>query len=182
MIHPKTLRSDRAYTGSVVDLRVDVVQYPNGHTTTREVVEHPGGAVVVPVLDDGRILLIQQYRHPASAALFELPAGRLESSEPPDVCAARELQEETGYTTAKLTPLASMYTSPGICDEILHIYLAQHCTAAPDGQDLDAGESLLTVHPTSVAEIFTMIDTGKIWDGKTLTGLFLAFRKMEISE
>ena len=121
-------------------------------------------------------MLIRQYRHPAAGFVYELPAGKLEKGESPEVCARRELEEETGYTTSSLTRLGSLYTSPGFCDEVLHIYLAEHCTPLPAGQTLDAGESLLTLFPATLHEVFAMIDRGEIQDGKTLSGIFLAFR------
>ncbi len=160
---------------------MDEVRYPDGHTAVREVVEHPGGAVVVPVLADRSVLLIRQYRHPADGYVFELPAGKLEKGEPPEACARRELEEETGYTAPALIHLTSMFTTPGFCDEVLHIYLAEQCVPAAGGQDLDPGESLLTVHPATMNEVLGMIDRQEIRDGKTLAGLFLAFRKMGLS-
>jgi ADP-ribose pyrophosphatase len=174
---PKVLQSKKPFVGKVVNLRIDDVVYPDGHTATREIVEHPGGAVVLPILPDGRIILVEQYRHPAKAALFELPAGKLEPGEPPEQCALRELEEETGYTAASLIPLGSIYTSPGFCDERLHLFLAREITEHPDGQRLDPGESLLRIHAFQLKEIIDMIDAGTICDGKTISALFLAGRK-----
>ncbi len=162
----------------MVDLRVDEVRYPDGHTGIREVVEHPGGAVVAPFDSEGNLILIRQYRHPASDHLYELPAGKLEQNEPAEQCALRELEEESGYTAPSLVHLASIYTTPGFCDEVLHLYMAENVTPHPGGQRLDPGESLLTVHPTPIDRVGAMISAGQITDAKTICAYYLAREKL----
>lgn len=170
---PEVLKSSKPYAGTIVDIRADEVRYPDGHVGRREVVEHPGGAVVVPILPDGRVLLIRQYRHPVKSYILELPAGKLEKDEPPETCAMRELEEETGYTATRLRHLTSMLTTPGFCDERLHIFLAEPVHASFSGQRLEPGESLLTVEPTLWNDAVRMIHDGTIIDGKTIVGIYL---------
>src|SRR6266705_1552470 len=103
------------YSGRVFDLIVDQVEYPSGNKGVREIAHHPGGAVTVPILDDGRVLLVNQLRYPFGEHIYELPAGKLDPGEDPHIAAARELEEETGYIAGSLEYLASIYTSPGFC-------------------------------------------------------------------
>jgi len=173
MSHAKTLRSEKRYSGTVFNLVVDEVEYPSGNRGVREVAEHPGGAVVVPLLDDGSVLLVNQFRYPVKKNLFELPAGKLAPGEDPKVCAARELEEETGYTAGTLTKLTAIYTTPGFCNEQLHLYVATHLKKLPTGQRLEEGEMDLTVKALPLDEIIQMIENQDIVDGKTICGIFM---------
>ncbi len=121
------------------------MEYPSGNKTIREIVEHPGGAVVVPVIEDNTILLIAQYRHPFGKEVIELPAGKLDAGEDSLHCAQRELQEETGYDAHRWEKLTSIYTMPGFCNEILHIYLARDVYPSEKGQALEEGETTIRV-------------------------------------
>lgn len=172
----RVLHSERLHTGKVFSLVVDHVEYPDGSRGVREVAVHPGGAVTLPLLDDGRILLIRQFRHPARQWFFELPAGKLEPKEDPLSCAQRELEEETGFTASTWEPLISIHTSPGFCSEVLHVYIARRLRAAAGGQRLEAGEATLTLHPTAWKDAMTMVERGEIVDAKTVCGLLLADR------
>lgn len=140
----------------------------------REVVEHPGAVVLLPLLDDGRVCLIRNYRVAVGDTLWELPAGTLEPPEDPAVTAACELIEETGYRAARIEPLAQFWMSPGILNERMHCYVATGLVAGE--QQLEAGEQI-QVHPLSWAEIERLIDTGAIQDAKTLTALLLWQRR-----
>ena len=120
----KRLNRKTVYSGHVFKTIVDQVRYPSGAESVREVAQHPGGAVALGVFPDGNILLIRQYRYPFDAVIWELPAGKLEPDEQPLACARREFEEETGYSAATWQHLTSIYTSPGFCDEVLHLYLA----------------------------------------------------------
>ncbi len=175
----KTVRSERKYDGKIIDLVVDVVEYPSGRQTIREVVKHPGGAVIVPLLEDGTVLLVRQYRHPLASVITELPAGKLDQGEDPLNCARRELREETGYTADQLMHLSSIHTTPGVCDEILHIYLATGLTPAGSGQQLDEGEEGLSFLSLPLAEAIQMVESGAITDAKTICGLLLTARHLE---
>ena len=131
-----------------------------------QVVEHPGAAVIVPVLDDGRVVLIRNTRWSVDQELLELPAGTLEPGEPPLECAARELTEETGYVASRLEPLVSFYATPGICTERMHGFIATGLREA--SQSLDPTEQIV-VAPTTSERVSELIANGQIQDGKTLS-------------
>jgi ADP-ribose pyrophosphatase len=178
MSHVKTLRSERRYSGTVFNLVVDEVEYTSGNRGVREVADHPGGAVVVPLLDDGSVLLVNQFRYPVKKNLFELPAGKLDAGEDPSVCAARELEEETGYTAGTMTKLTAIYTTPGFCNEQLHLYVATDLKKLPTGQRLEEGEMDLTVRAIPIEEVIQMIENQDIVDGKTMCGIFMVERQI----
>ncbi|GJM68060.1 hypothetical protein HMSSN036_02760 [Paenibacillus macerans] len=123
-----TVSTDPVFSGKMISLQVDTVKLPDGTLATREVVKHPG-AVAVLAVHEGRLLLVDQYRQAMGRCEMEIPAGKLEKGEDPLEAAARELQEETGYTCGKLTHLHSFYTSPGFADEIIHLYWAEELSA-----------------------------------------------------
>jgi ADP-ribose pyrophosphatase len=176
MSHVKTLRSERRYTGTVFNLVIDEVEYTSGRRGVREVAEHAGGAAIVPLLDDGSVLLVNQFRYPIKKNIFELPAGKLAAGEDPKECAARELEEETGYTAGSLTKLTTIYTTPGFCNEQLHLYVATGLSKLPSGQRLEEGELDLTVKALPMEEVIGMIERHEIVDGKTICGIFLTER------
>ncbi len=173
----RLLAKEKVYRGKIIDLTVDRVEYPGGATGIREVVEHPGGAVVVPLFADDTILLVRQYRHPFGKEIVELPAGKLERGEEPLHCAQRELQEETGYRAARWTRLCAMMTTPGFCNEILHLFLAEELSAVPGGQKLEIGEQTLTMLRMPLADAAGMVEEGTINDAKTMAGILLALRR-----
>ena len=156
------------YIGRVVTLNVDTVTLPNGITVDLEVVRHPGAAAVVPLKDDGTVILIRQFRHAAGGFIYEIPAGKLDPGEDPKVCAVRELEEEVGYRTDKLDLLSSIFTAPGFTDEVIHIYKATELTAGR--QQLDRDE-VLEVIEMPLLEAIRMIETGEIRDAKSIVGL-----------
>ncbi len=133
-----------------------------------DIVVHPGAAVILPLLPDGRVLLIQNYRIALGRELLELPAGTLDPSETAEACAARELTEETGYRAGRLEPLVTFYSSPGIMTERLVSFLARDLTAS--ATNLDEGEEI-RLAPQSLAEALDGIRTGRIQDGKTILTL-----------
>lgn len=158
------------YRGKVFNTIVDEIEYDSGNRSVREVADHPGGAVVMPVLDDGRIVFVYQYRYPLHQYIYELPAGKLDADEPPEVCARRELKEETGYEAGKLEKLTAIYSSPGFCSEKLHLFIARDLH---DGkQELEEGELELTLKYIPMKEAFHMVRTNEIVDAKTIVGLF----------
>ena len=180
MANVKTLRSEKKHVGKVFNLVVDEIEYPSGNRGIREVAEHPGGSVVVPMLDDKTVLLIRQFRYPIKDFLYELPAGKLDAGEDPARCAARELEEETGYKAETLAKLTAIYTTPGFCTELLHIYLATGLHQLPGGQRLEEGEDL-TLETFSLKEAVSMIERGEIVDSKSMCGLLLADRMLNRS-
>jgi ADP-ribose pyrophosphatase len=175
------LSRDILYRGRVFDLIVDQVQYPSGNRSVREIAHHPGGAVTVPVHDDGRVMLVSQYRYPLGRRILELPAGKLNPGEDPLRAAAREFEEETGWKAARLEKLTSLYTTPGFCDEVLHLYLAQGLTESPDGHRREEGELSMTVEVMPLEEALRMVYAGELQDGKTIAGLVLAARRLKVS-
>ncbi|HLR74189.1 MAG TPA: NUDIX hydrolase [Virgibacillus sp.] len=120
----KTLRTEKIFDGKIISLQVDDVLLPNDQTSQREIVKHSGAVAVIPMTSDRKIVFVEQYRKPLEKSLVEIPAGKLEQGEKPEVTAVRELEEETGYTTNNLTFVTSFYTSPGFADELMYIYLA----------------------------------------------------------
>jgi len=146
----------------------EVVTTAAGRKKTREIIRHPGACVIVPLLDDGRVCLIRNWRIAAGQTLVELPAGTLEPPEPPHVTAERELIEETGYRAAKIEFLHSFFLSPGILDEKMYLYLATGLTAGEtareEGEEI---ENLLMPWEEAIAMIFR----GEIQDAKTIVGL-----------
>ncbi len=174
----KLLQREKKYHGKIIDLTVDHLQYPSGNQTLREIIEHPGGAVVLCVFENSDILLVKQYRHPFAKEVIELPAGKMDSNEDPLLCAQRELREETGYRATQWSKLTSIYTTPGFCNEILHIYLAQEMHLHEQGQALEEGEASIQLLRAPMQEAIAMIERGEIVDGKTIVGIMLGARKL----
>src|SRR6185295_11484959 len=156
------------YTGRIITLNVDTITLPNGITVELEVVRHPGAAAMVPLKDDGTVVLIRQFRHAAGGFIYEIPAGKLQPGEDPTVCAARELEEEIGYRSGRLELLSSIFTAPGFTDEVIHIYKATELTAGR--QHLDRDE-VLEVIEMPLSEAMSMIETRAIRDAKSIVGL-----------
>ncbi|WHZ27385.1 MAG: ADP-ribose pyrophosphatase [Nitrospira sp.] len=156
------------YTGKVITLNVDTVQLPNGVTVDLETIRHPGAAAVVPIKDDGIVVLIRQFRHAAGGFIYEIPAGKLASGEDPLQCAARELEEEVGYRASSLELLSSMFTAPGFADEVIHVYKATGLTEGR--QQLDRDE-VLEIVEMPLHRAIERIQDGTIRDGKTIVGL-----------
>jgi ADP-ribose pyrophosphatase len=168
--NPETeiLGHKEVYSGKIVALHVDTIRQFSGETSVREVVIHPGGVTAVPVLDDGRLMLIRQFRYPIRKFILELPAGKLDSGQTPMETVARELEEEIGYAAATLEYKTTFYTTPGISNEAIHFFIARNLT--PCSQRLEEGEHL-TVEPYTLKECLEMIRTGEINDGKTILGI-----------
>jgi ADP-ribose pyrophosphatase len=156
------------YAGKVVTLNIDTVQLPNGVTVDLETIRHPGAAAVVPVKDDGTVVLIKQFRHAAGGFIYEIPAGKLHPGEDPLHCASRELEEEVGYRASSFELLSSIFTAPGFADEVIHVYQATGLTKGR--QQLDRDE-VLDVIEMSLAEAVGKIADGTIRDAKTIVGL-----------
>ncbi len=168
----KRLSGETIYSGRVVVLEVDRVRLPSGGETVREVIRHRGAAVVLPILDDGRMVMVRQYRYPVAESLLELPAGTLEPGADPMSCAGRELAEETGFLARFLSPLGRFYSAPGYTDETLHAVLATGLQRSAGG-DPDPDE-LIEAELIATADVFRQIGTGEIRDAKTIATLMLA--------
>ncbi len=161
------------YKGRVVHLTVEEILLPNGHRMEIEIIRHPGASAVVPLTDEGEVILIRQYRHAVGGYIYEVPAGKLDAGEPPEVCAARELTEEAGVVAGRLSRLASIVTTPGFTDEVIHLYLAEELTPAKTAHESD---EVITLLRRPLAETLAMIARGEITDGKSICALFLADR------
>lgn len=156
------------YTGKVITLNVDTVKLPNGVTVDLETIRHPGAAAVVPIKEDGTVVLIRQFRHAAGGFIYEIPAGKLSPGEDPLHCAARELEEEVGYRAGAFELLSSIFTAPGFADEVIHVYKATGLTKGR--QQLDRDE-VLEIVEMPLNQAITHIQDGTIRDGKTIIGL-----------
>ena len=156
------------YAGKVVTLNVDTVQLPNGVTIDLETIRHPGAAAVVPIKDDGTVVLVRQFRHAAGGFIYEIPAGKLSPGEDPLHCAARELEEEVGYRASSFELLSSIFTAPGFADEVIHVYKATGLTKGH--QQLDRDE-VLEIVEMRLDQAIAGIQDGTIRDGKTIVGL-----------
>ena len=167
---PKILNSQKVFDGSVFNVTVDTVS--EGELTyQREVVHHPGSAVIVPIFDDATVALVRQYRHPAVRYLLEVPAGTLAKGERPEIGAARELKEELGLVAARLEKLSEFFVSPGFCEEKMWVYLA---TELSEGEQALEDDEILDVVRLPIADALEMITSGEIEDAKTIIGLMLA--------
>ena len=167
---PVFIDSKKVFAGRVFDVTVDTVREGEA-TYIREVVHHPGSAVILPAFDDGTIALVRQYRHPAVKYLLELPAGTLNHEERPEEGAARELEEELGVVAGKLEKLCEFFVSPGFCEEKMWLYLATDLRAT--AQRLEDDEMIEVVR-MPVDRALQMITDGEIEDAKTIIGLMLA--------
>ncbi|UCF39237.1 MAG: NUDIX hydrolase [Acidobacteriota bacterium] len=155
------------YQGRIIDLVVDDIEV-NGFETVREVVRHPGGVVVLAEVEPDRIPFVRQHRYPLNKDLLELPAGKLDSGEPPEISAARELEEETGYQARSIRHICSFYSSPGFCDELLHFYYTDDVSKSEMQTEIDEE---IELEFYSLDESLAMIDSGEILDGKTITAI-----------
>jgi ADP-ribose pyrophosphatase len=164
----ETLSSRRIFEGRAINLRVDTVRTVDGRRSTREVVEHTPCIAVIAVDKPGRILLVRQYRQALGKELLEIPAGGIDAGETPEAAVVREMQEETGYRPQKVTRLGGYYSSPGFCNEYLHLFLAEDLVPGRLHAEDTPG---IEVVPVMVAEVPALITSGKIEDSKSIAGL-----------
>lgn len=170
-LEEKTLKSETVYEGLIFNITHDTVLLENGKTAFRDVLWHHGGVCVIPVTDDNEIYLVKQFRYPFSAALLEVPAGKLEKGESHEVCGRRELLEETGFTCEKLIYLGEMLPTPAYNSEITHMYLAKGLKFTK--QSLDEDE-FLDVEKMPLSKAVELVMNGKIRDGKTQIAILKA--------
>ena len=175
MPEPALVASRPVYTGRVVALSVDDVRLPNGNVCALETIRHPGASAVVPVDRDGRVWLVRQYRWATGGFLLEVPAGKLDHGEPPETCARREVEEETGFRVGEIAPLGWIWTTPGFSDERIWLWLATGLE--PARQDLQPDE-VLTVEPVPLDEAVAMAIDGRIVDAKSVCALARAARQL----
>ncbi|MDE1182718.1 NUDIX hydrolase [Paraburkholderia sp.] len=163
------LDSQTVHQGSFLTLKRDTVRLPDGKQATREYVKHPGAVMVIPMFDDGRVLLESQYRYPMGKVMAEYPAGKLDAGEPALACAKRELLEETGYTASEYVYLTRIHPIISYSTEFIDIYLARGLTAGE--RKLDEGE-FLELFTATVDDVSEWVRTGQITDVKTIIGTF----------
>ncbi len=168
----KTIKSDKVFEGKIIDLRVETVEFPDGSTAYRELVDHPGGVGIIALTPNGKIPMVRQFRKPIEKAILEIPAGKLDKGEEPSKCGMRELKEETGYSAKELVSLGYMYPSPGFANEITYMFFAKGLEKGADNPDED---EYLDIEELSVEEIRQMILNNEINDAKTV----IAFQKCE---
>lgn len=166
----------RIYEGRVINLRVDTVTLPNGKTSTREIVEHRGAVAMVPVLSNGDIVLVKQYRHAASGILLEIPAGSLNENEDAIASAHRELAEEIKYSARRMIPLFSIFMAPGYTTEKIHIYAALDLEPCPGTLDED---EFLEIVSMPLAKAVEAIRTGEIDDAKSVSAILYYSANLE---
>jgi ADP-ribose pyrophosphatase len=166
----RRLSTRRVYEGKVLSVDVDEVEEPGGVRATREVVRHHGSVAVLAVQDDGRVFLVRQYRYAVDDALWELPAGRLDAGEDPEAGAQRELQEEIGFRAGRMEKLAFFYTTPGFCDEAMHVFRGSQLV--PSKAEADDDERI-EIGAFTRDELRAMVANGAIREGKTLVAVLL---------
>lgn len=173
----RLLQHRRLYEGRVVSLDVDEVEEPGGVRATREVVRQRGSVAALPVLDDGRVVLIRQYRYAVDERVWEIPAGRIDPGETPEAGARRELEEEVGYAAESLEPLITFYTTPGFCDERMHLFRASGLRPVPARPEED---ERIEAALFTIEEARAMIARGEIREGKTLVALLLECERRQL--
>lgn len=170
----RRLSSKMVFEGRIINLRVDEVELPDGRRSTREIIEHPGAVVIVPLDDEEQIHLVKQYRDAVEETLLELPAGKLDGGEDPEDCARRELKEELGFEAKKWRRLAEFYSSPGFCNEILYVYMAMGLVKS---ENVAEGEEFIE----AVSRPFRPVDSlaAEMKDGKSIVGIYLAHHALQ---
>ena len=157
------------YQGKVVDLGMETVLLPNGQNIELEIVRHPGGAAVLALDEQQRVCMLHQYRHAVGGWLWELPAGKLDPGEPPLTTAQRELEEEAGVRAQYWESLGTLVSTPGFCDEVIHLFIAQALTQVPLRREHD---EVMQVFWWTPQEVRAHLAEGKVRDAKTLVALY----------
>ena len=167
----KQIETETVYEGIIVKVRRDIAELQNGRLAKREVVEHPGGVCIVAITNDGKVLMVRQFRYTIGEEMLEIPAGKLEPGEDPFICAVRELSEETGYTASKWIDMDVIYPSSGVYSEKLYQFLA--LDLQPGEMHPDENE-LLSVEEINIDELVEMIMANKLKDAKSIIGILKA--------
>jgi nudix-type nucleoside diphosphatase (YffH/AdpP family) len=173
-LQERIVASTTVFAGRLLKVNVEEVTLADGQAARREVVYHPGAVAAVPLLEDGKVVLVRQFRLPARKVLLEIPAGTLSPGETPEDCYRRELAEEIGLAPGHIEPLCSIYLAPGYSNELIHLFLARDFTTT--WAQADADERLEKVE-VPLAEALALIGRGEIEDAKTIVGLFLTAQK-----
>ena len=171
------IAAERAWRGRLLDVRRDTVRLPDGRQATREYIVHSGAVAVVPILDDGRLVVVRQYRYPVGRAMLEFPAGKIDPGEPPFDCAVRELAEETGYRAREWARAGVLHNAIAYSTERIEIWFARGLQVG--NAQLDEGE-FLDVQALSTAELNALAGRGELTDAKTLVGLLWLERALGV--
>ncbi|MFD2640284.1 NUDIX domain-containing protein [Piscibacillus salipiscarius] len=163
----KTLSSESIYKGKIIDVKIDEVKLPDGKTSKRELIDHPGAVAIIALTDEGKLVMVEQYRKALEKSIIEIPAGKLEAGEKPDMTAKRELEEETGYRAEQLDFIVSYYTSPGFANEIIYVYKASGLKVVEDQLQGDDDEFVELIEVT-LDEAVKLIEEQRIHDAKTI--------------
>ena len=169
-LYERTVSVEKIYEGKVLKLNIETVELPDGNYSKKEILKHPGGVAILAYTSEDTILLVEQFRKPIERVLFEIPAGKIEANEALEVCAMRELEEETGFKAKKMKYLGKIVTAPGYCDEYIHFYKAEELYKGTIGGDED---EFIQVHQLKIDRIKELIKSGEIIDGKTIAALML---------
>ncbi|NLY67748.1 MAG: NUDIX hydrolase [Tissierellia bacterium] len=167
----KTMKSERIYEGKIVNLRVDTVELPGKKYSKREIVEHPGAVGIVPITEDGKIILVKQFRKAVEKPLLEIPAGKIEINEEPKETALRELFEETGFYSNNMEYVIEFYTSPGFSNEKIYLFLA---TELEKREAEPSDDEFIETEMFDIKDLVEMVNKGEINDSKTIIGILLA--------
>ena len=167
----KTVSTKEIFDGRIIKVSVDTVTLPNGKEATRELVDHPGGVGIIAVDENKNVFLVSQFRKPFNKVITEIPAGKLEYGEDPFEAAKREFEEEIGYKAGKMISIGSYYSSPGFCNETIHLYLATELTEVGQHPDEDEFLNILT---KPLDEIYKDVLSGQVMDGKTAIAILIA--------
>ncbi len=169
----ETIETRQIYKGNIINVESLTVTLPDGRTATRDKISHPGASVVIPMGSENELYMVRQFRKPIEKVTLEIPAGKLDAGEDPMECAVRELREETGLVAEKVEHVISIHSTPGFCDEVLHMYLATGLKEGPAAADED---EFITTEKIPVVKLVDMILNGEITDAKTIIGVLLADR------
>lgn len=167
-LYEKTIKEECVFKGKILDLRIQTVELPNGRTSTREIIKHPGAVAILAFKENGKLIVVQQYRKALEMELLEIPAGKLEYGEKPEDCAKRELEEETGFKSDNIEFLGKICTAPGFCDEVIHIFKATNLYEGNIGGDDD---EFINLKEMSIDELKENIINGSVIDAKTISAL-----------
>lgn len=173
----RKISSKEVYNGKILRLTVHDVELPNGRRGTREVVEHSDSVCIVPVDGEMKVVMVRQFRYPVGKTLWELPAGKQDEGEDPLTCAVRELEEETGFRASEWEKLATFYTTPGFCTEMMTLFLARGLVEGATRPDSD---EFIRVERVPLREVAGWIRTGVVLDAKTMVGISMVCERLGI--
>ncbi|MGI6485750.1 MAG: NUDIX hydrolase [Tepidanaerobacteraceae bacterium] len=176
VFHETTISSTNIFSGKIINLKVDKVRLPDGRTSTREIVSHPGAVAVVAINEKKQLLMVRQFRKAVDEILIEIPAGKLEANEDIYECAQRELMEETGFYAKKIRHLVDLYTSPGFSNEIIHLFLAQELVERQLPTDDDEN---IQVELVDMDDAIEKTKNGYFKDAKTVAGILLSYQQLK---